>query len=256
MKGIAKGLTFTLVIGALAAASIAVSGHLTGGVPAEESGTPAPQSSAASPAGKSSLSSSEVSSTASSIDKNDWKLLLVNPRHSVPEAYSVTLDYVQGKYQLDERAAEPMRTMIAAAKQDGVNLWVLSAYRTQEYQEGLFDDNVRQLKAQGMTQEEAVKETAANVAVPGTSEHQTGLAADIMCAEWTGGITEDFAETDAYKWLNANCAKYGFIERYPQGKSDITSIVYEPWHYRYVGTEHAKVIMEQGITLEEYLGIR
>ena len=185
----------------------------------------------------------------------DWRLLLVNSTHPVPEGYQVELEYVQSDYRMDARVNEDMKAMIDAAKEDGINLWVLSAYRTQEYQQSLFEQNVRQLQAQGMTQEEATAETAANVAVPGTSEHQTGLAADIMCAEWTGGITEDFAETEAYAWLHAHCAEYGFIERYPKDKTEITKIVYEPWHYRYVGKEHAETIMEQGITLEEYLGM-
>ena len=190
------------------------------------------------------------------IDLTDWNLLLVNPNHSVPDGLNPTLAPVQGEYEMDERVAPYMKEMIAAAKEDGINLWVLSTYRTYEYQQGLFEANVKQLKNQGMTEEEAIKETAANVAVPGTSEHQTGLAADILCAEWTGGITEDFAETDAYEWLHSHCAEYGFIERYPKGATEITGIVYEPWHYRFVGKEHAEIIMEKGITLEEYLGVR
>lgn len=261
MKGIAKAAVFTVAAGALVATSAAVTHYmdtkqLQNATGSNISASSSESSASAQVGGQPAVSSSEVSTTESSIDKNDWRLLLVNPSHSIPEGYQPELEYVQGKYQMDARAADDMKQMIADAKKDGINLWVLSSYRTQEYQEGLFNDNVRQLKAQGMTEQEAITETAANVAVPGTSEHQTGLAADIMCAEWTGGITEDFAETEAYAWLKAHCAEYGFIERFPKGKSDITKIVYEPWHYRYVGVEHATAIMEQGITLEEYLGVR
>ena len=259
MKGITKIVLFTGAAVTLGMASFTLSTTLADRE-LSPSGGSASAGSSAEPSQRykenlSSASSSEVSTTPE-INRTDWNLLLVNPNHSVPEDLQPVLAQVQGKYEMDERAAPHMKEMIAAAKEDGINLWVLSTYRTYEYQQGLFDTNVKQLKNQGMTEEEAIKETAANVAVPGTSEHHTGLAADIMCAEWTGGITDDFAETDAYKWLYAHCAEYGFIERYPKGSTDITGIVYEPWHFRYVGKEHAEIIMEKGITLEEYLGVR
>lgn len=263
MKGISKVLLFTGAAALLTGASFALSSTLTDQKAiSSENGSLSNDTASGSTilserykGGSSSVSSSEVMTTPK-IDTTDWNLLLVNPNHGVPEGLEPVLAQVQGTYEMDQRVAPFMKEMIAAAKEDGINLWVLSTYRTQEYQQGLFDTNVKQLKNQGMTEEEAVKETAANVAVPGTSEHQTGLAADIMCSEWTGGITDDFAETDAYEWLHAHCAEYGFIERYPKGSTEITGIVYEPWHYRYVGKEHAEVIMEKGITLEEYLGVR
>ncbi|MCI8500958.1 MAG: M15 family metallopeptidase [Oscillospiraceae bacterium] len=262
MKRFAKIILFTGVVVSLSLSSFALSVNLIGSgaeVPGESFAERL--SSGASillqqnRGNQNSASSNEVIST-STIDPTDWNLLLVNPNHSVPDDCHPVLAQVQGSYEMDERVAPYMKEMIDAAKKDGINLWVLSTYRTYEYQQKLFDTNVKQLKSQGMTEEEAVQETAANVAVPGTSEHQTGLAADIMCSEWTGGITDDFAETPAYEWLHAHCAEYGFIERYPKDKTEITGIVYEPWHYRFVGKEHAETIMSRGITLEEYLGVR
>lgn len=257
MNGRTKIVLFTGAVLALTTASVALSTmlHNPSADPTVDSSDTSLFSSERNKAGSSSDSSSEVVSTTK-INPSDWNLILVNPTHSVPENYTSTLSNVQGEYQMDERVAPYMIEMIEAAKKDGINLWVLSTYRTYEYQQGLFERNVKELKNSGMTEEEAIKETAANVAVPGTSEHHTGLAADIMCAEWTGGITDDFAETDAYQWLHEHCAEYGFIERYPKNKTDITGIVYEPWHYRFVGKEHAEPIMEQGLTLEEYLGVR
>ena len=106
---------------------------------------------------------------------------------------------------------------------------------------------------QGYTPLEAYEETAKSVAIPGTSEHATGLALDITSAEFPE-LDDRQAETAESQWLADNCWKYGFILRYPPEKSEITKIVYEPWHYRYVGKEAAKEITEQGVTLEEYLG--
>jgi len=246
MKRIIRYGAFAMTTAVLCFASVFLSGSL-------QETTPDPTSAKKEPI---SIYLSDEVSVTNKIDPTDWNLLLVNRTHAVPEGSLPILQTVQGEYKMDERVAPYLREMIADAKKDGINLWVVSAYRTQAYQEGLFNQNVEQLKSTGMTEEEAIRETAANVAVPGTSEHQTGLAADIFCAEWTGGITDDFAETDAYEWLKTHCAKYGFIERYPKGSTDITGIVYEPWHYRFVGKEHAEFIMKNEITLEEYLGVR
>ncbi len=259
MKGTLKIILFTGVVVILGTASFALLSTHSDREGSLENHTDTDLSNSISTQQRRGNSDSVLSSeviTTPEIDKTVWNLLLVNPTHGVPDDLEPILAPVQGKYQMDERVAPYMREMIADAKKDGINLWVLSTYRTYEYQQGLFDTNVKQLQNQGLTEKEAVAETATSIAVPGTSEHQTGLAADIMCAEWTGGITDDFAKTDAYQWLYTHCAEYGFIERYPKGSTEITGIIYEPWHYRYVGKEHAKIIMEKNITLEEYLGVR
>ena len=109
---------------------------------------------------------------------------------------------------------------------------------------------------QGKSEEEAIRLTRQYYTEPGHSEHHSGLAFDIITTEYQRDVyslTEQFAETDGYRWLIEHCAEYGFILRYPKEKTDITQINYEPWHYRYVGKEHAKYIMEHDLTLEEYI---
>ena len=186
----------------------------------------------------------------------DWRLILVNPTHKLPDDFSVETAPVQGGYEMDVRVAETMKQMIADAQADGINLQVISVTRSMAYQVKLFNRDVEKYKARGYSDSDAYAQAAMNVAVPGTSEHQLGLAVDILSTDWNGGTSEGFAETAAYQWLITHCADYGFIERFPKGKTDITKITWEPWHYRYVGTEHAKKIMAEGICLEEYLGER
>ena len=106
--------------------------------------------------------------------------------------------------------------------------------------------------AEGNDQQAAEDEAATVVARPGCSEHNTGLAVDVECADFAD-LDEGFRDTFAYEWLMEHCAEYGFILRFPQDKEDITGVIYEPWHYRYVGVEAATEIMSRGLCLEEYL---
>ena len=133
----------------------------------------------------------------------------------------------------------------------GLNPVICSSYRTHDKQEELFRKKVNTLRKQGYSQEEAETEAARWVARPGTSEHETGLAVDIVDKSYQL-LDEKQEQTPVQQWLMAHCAEYGFILRYPVEKSDLTGIGYEPWHYRYVGTEAAKAITEQGLCLEEY----
>lgn len=185
-------------------------------------------------------------------------LTLVNPTHPVPDGYveSITLEKVQGGYMMDSRCAEPMRDMIAAAKRDGITLQLCSTFRTYETQKKLYENriNILMKRDPSLTYEQAAEKAKTINAYPGTSEHELGLAADIVTPSYQM-LNSDFDKTEAFKWLREHCAEYGFILRYPKEKQDITRIIYEPWHYRYVGQEDAKKIMESGLTLEEYLGI-
>ncbi len=185
-------------------------------------------------------------------------LVLVNPTHSVPDGYveSITLEKVQGNYVMDSRCAEPMRDMIAAAKRDGITLQLCSTFRTYETQKKLYENRIKILMSRdsSLTYEQAAEKAKTINAYPGTSEHELGLAADIVTPSYQM-LNSGYDQTAAFKWLKTHCAEYGFILRYPKEKQDITRIIYEPWHYRYVGQEDAKKIMESGLTLEEYLGI-
>lgn len=181
-----------------------------------------------------------------------WNLVLVNGTHPLDTAYAPELVEVEEGRLVDKRIAEDLAQMLADARAEGLSPYICSAYRDYQYQRKVFNETMVTWINQGYTPLDAYDETAKSVAIPGTSEHATGLALDITSATF-GELDERQAETDEAKWLAKNCWKYGFILRYPPDKSDITGIIYEPWHYRYVGMEAAKEIMEQGMTLEEYL---
>lgn len=185
---------------------------------------------------------------------DDWRLVLINKQHSVPDDYEVKLgaiNTIKGSMKCDERIIDDMLDMFADAKEEGVVLAVCSPYRDLEYQEMLFNRKMKRYMGMGMSYMEAYQLSSQVVTVPGASEHQIGLALDIICNEYTA-LDEGFGETEAGKWLAENSCKYGFILRYPEGKEYITGIDYEPWHFRYVGKEAATLITEQGITLEEF----
>ena len=186
----------------------------------------------------------------------DNLLILVNAQYPMSEDYApLELEKVQGDYQMDTRAAGPMRQMIADARAQGVELLLCSAYRTRARQEVNFQNSVDTYMAMGYSEDQAVMATARLIAVPGTSEHETGLAADIVTPSYQR-LDAGYAGTKAAKWLLENAASYGFVLRYPEDKTEITGIDYEPWHYRYVGVEAAKEIMAQGLCLEEYAALR
>lgn len=188
------------------------------------------------------------------VTETPWYLVLVNPWHPLPEDYQFELTTVTGKYKIDSRCADALKQFLADCKAAGHTPYICSAYRTWDDQVYLFDKKVKSFTSKGYSEAEAKILAAKETAVPGTSEHQLGLAADILCQSrpW---LDDGQANTATQKWLMANCHKYGFILRYPKGTTPITGIIYEPWHYRYVGVEIATEIMTKGITLEEYLGI-
>ncbi len=178
-------------------------------------------------------------------------LRLVGKGRPMPKDLEITLEDVNG-VQLEKTAAYMLRQMFEAAARDGIELKLLSGYRSPEYQREVFDRSVRQRVEGGMSYEDAVKETEINVAKPYESEHNLGLAADIVTPE-DYDVFESFEDTAQFEWLQRNAANYGFILRYPRGKEDITGYIYEPWHYRYVGPYDAQRIGNRDVTLEEYL---
>ena len=131
---------------------------------------------------------------------------------------------------------------------DGIaNIWVQSAYRSVERQKELYDNSVQKYLKQGKKQEEAERLTDEYINKPGASDHNLGLAVDFNL------VNNEFKETKAFKWLKQHAEDYGFILRYPSDKEDITKIAYESWHWRYVGTDHAKKMNELNMCLEEYI---
>jgi D-alanyl-D-alanine carboxypeptidase len=181
--------------------------------------------------------------------EEDWELLLVNRWNAVPEDYSVDeLVTLSNGYQVDARIYPDLQEMFDDMRADGVYPVVASGYRTYERQVEIMEDKIQGYVDEGYTVEDAVQEAELWVAVPGTSEHETGLAVDINA----DGIHS--AGYEVYNWLAENAWEYGFILRYPEDQEDITATDYEPWHYRYVGRDNAKLIYESGLCLEEYLG--
>lgn len=183
---------------------------------------------------------------------SDWNLILVNPWNYLPDDFSVELTELKNGHAIDQRAYPDLQDMMDAAREEGLAPLICSSYRTYEKQETLYNNRINKYLAEGYSMEKAITEAGKWVAVPGTSEHQTGLAVDIVTTSYQT-LDEKQENTAEQKWLMENSYKYGFILRYPNDKSEITGIYYEPWHYRYVGKEVAKEIYEKGICLEEYL---
>lgn len=189
---------------------------------------------------------------------NVWAMFLVNGKNPVSAEYCDGIETAKvyeswREYYMDARMSEYMTQMLKAASEDGHQLIVMSAYRSVEYQQKNFDKSVQdRMDNRGMTYDEAYADTLKEVQLPGYSEHNAGLAADIMSDEYVDMNDDGFKNTEAYKWLREHAADYGFILRYPEGKEDVTGIIYEPWHYRFVGVYYAKLLTDKQVTLEEY----
>lgn len=178
----------------------------------------------------------------------DWKIRLVNEKNSLPEDFSVELANIDNTRKFDKRAIKYLKEMLEDMKKQRItNIWIQSAYRSIEYQRVLYQKSINKYLKIGKSQEESEELTKKYINKPGTSEHNLGLAVDF------NEVDEGFENTKAYKWLQENASIYGFILRYPKDKEEITGIEYEPWHWRYVGQEHAKKMNEESLCLEEYL---
>ena len=181
----------------------------------------------------------------------DKYLLLVNPWNYLPADFERNTRKIEGHY-IDVGAYDDIVNMLADMRKEGLSPYICSSTRTIEYQENLFNKRLKKNKAAGLSEQDALDETAKWTAIPGTSEHHTGYALDIVSAKNTT-LDKSQENTPEQQWMMKNSWKYGFILRYPEGKTHITGIYYEPWHYRYVGKEAAKEIYESGLTFEEYL---
>lgn len=186
---------------------------------------------------------------------SDWNLVLVNKTHPIQSEDFPMKDLDSG-YTVDERIQESYYEMISAAREAGIQLIVISAYRSVSYQQELYNEDLQKFLDQGLSQEEAKEKTEEYMIAPGYSEHHTGLALDLVSQEWLSSgksLTPEFASDPAAIWLAKNGPLYGFIIRYPEGKEKMTGINYEPWHIRYVGKENAEYMQKNKLTLEEYL---
>ena len=183
--------------------------------------------------------------------------VLVNPWNYVPDDYEpdlVDLDKFANydNMRISRLCYDDLMAMLRDCKSQVNKAVVVSSYRTHEAQTRNYKRQVEKWLSWGYSQEEAERRAAQVVAVPGTSEHQLGLAVDIMDVNWPY-LENEQADMPAQKWLMEHCWEYGFVLRYPKGTTDVTGIIYEPWHYRYVGKELAKELTDLGMTLEEYM---
>ena len=173
-------------------------------------------------------------------EKDQWYLILVNNQNAMPDDFDIETVEVEDGYYIDARVHDALQEMLAGCRDAGYSPRLISTFRTRETQQYLYDHTANK----------------ADTAIPGHSEHECGLAADIVDAGslgWGDPLIDAQEDMPAQQWLMEHCQDYGFILRYPKDKEDITEIIYEPWHYRYVGKEHASNIMSSGICLEEYL---
>ncbi len=195
---------------------------------------------------------SDIIQSEPPISLSDWRLVLVNPWNSLTDTFTPYLVELENGHAVDMRIASDLEDMLDVAEAEGLSIIICSSYRSSEMQQALYTQKVNQYLAEGFSQEDAEREAGRWVAVPGTSEHQTGLAVDLVALSYQI-LDEKQEETPEQKWLMENSYQYGFILRYPSDKSHITGINYEPWHYRYVGKEAAREICENDFCLEEYL---
>ena len=165
-----------------------------------------------------------------------WNLILINPWNAVPDGYEVEIVEAERGFEVDARIYDAFAQMMADCRAAGYSPLLIAGHRSHDAQQRLYDKATNK----------------ADTALPYHSEHEIGLAVDIVDSG-NSSLTDAQANTPAQQWLMKNCQNYGFILRYPKDKVEITGIVYEPWHYRYVGVKHAKKIMKKGICLEEYL---
>ena len=177
------------------------------------------------------------------IDISEWMYILANPWNDISD-YEPSLASLEGQ-QFDERIIGPMQEFVGAARDEGLSVFLSSGYRSYDTQSYLFNRKAAQYG-------EEVAETI--VARPGTSEHQTGLCCDIT-DRYYEMKDESLENTALYQWMSGHCHEYGFIVRFPKGREDVTGIIYEPWHFRYVGVEAAAYITEHDLTLEEFLDL-
>ncbi len=191
-------------------------------------------------------SGSEGEETVDMTYPGDEPPMLVNKQNYIPEGFEPSLSGI-GDYQFATQGMQALKDMMNAAALEGINLWIVSAYRTNERQTNNYNARVDSYLAEGKTEEEAKELTEQFIAPPGTSEHTIGLAVDF------NSLYQSFEDTPEFEWLYENCATFGFILRYPKDKVAVTGFSYEPWHYRFVGTNHSHEIMENGYALEEYL---
>lgn len=194
-----------------------------------------------------SFSSTNKAEMEEEIAEEEWCLILVNKEHCIPDDYEVELVELSNGQCVDRRIYPALQEMFDTARSEGIYPVVASGYRTAEKQQSLMDEKIAAYLVEGYSLQEAKEKAEIWVAAVGTSEHQLGISVDINA----DGVHS--AGSEVYEWLDENSYQFGFIKRYPEDKTEITGIINEPWHYRYVGKATAAEIYRNGVCLEEYL---
>ena len=186
----------------------------------------------------------------------DPLMVLVNHTSKMPDDYTFDTKECGSatavNKTLQTAACDAFLSMQKAAAADGVTVWMQSGYRSVKYQTSLYERKTKYYLDKGYDNATAKEKAAAVVNPPGYSEHNCGLAADLNSPEHTG-LDEGFEKTAAFRWLCEHAGDYGFILRYPKDAEDKTEIIYEPWHWRYVGVENAAKINASGLCFEDYI---
>ena len=202
--------------------------------------------------GQSTITDADMLSIPFSVDLTDWRYILVNDQHPLAESFQPELVETRNEKLIHKKIRASLELMLDDAKKEGLDIIICSAYRDYEHQARLVAESMEKLMKMGHNYTEAHWQTKLNLALVGTSEHHTGLAVDLVGADYQT-LDEKQADTPEAKWLAEHAYEYGFILRYPEGKENITGIIYESWHFRYVGRTAAAFITENQLCLEEFI---
>ncbi|MCZ2491611.1 M15 family metallopeptidase [Dellaglioa carnosa] len=189
------------------------------------------------------------------VKSSDWNLVLVNSDHKLKQELNFK-QVTDGSIVINTKIESALNEFVAAASKAGYKASLVSGYRSISYQKEVYADSIQSYENSEKSVSEAEKLTKEYVAAPGSSEHHTGLAVDIMSSNWYAqhGDLDNSSEKDkGQKWLMDHAVDYGFILRFPKNKEKSTKIDYETWHFRYVGKDNAKYIVKHNLSLEEYI---
>lgn len=251
------GLILLIVVAAAAAVVFGITHSVKAGrekAAAEEARVAAEAAAAEEAARLAAEAAAEEAAKPPAVDTDAWNLKLVNINNLLDDDFAPEVTEIENEQAFDSRAASALQNLIQAARDAGYTVYLCSGYRDYYTQSGIYWTHVDGFIADGMSEEEAHATTRLQVNYPGASEHQLGLAADIL--EYKDQPMEAYiGGSGLMLWLEEHCADYGFVVRYPADKTDITGISYEPWHLRYVGEEVARYMTDKGLCLEEFLAL-
>lgn len=184
---------------------------------------------------------------------SDWKLILVNSENPLPEDYSPELTTIRSGAKVNSQCMDSLQEMIDDCRAADLKPLVLSAYLTEDEVQKRYETRVSELMSTGQNQDLAEKEARRTVEVPGCNEYQTGMLLDIVSEDQKTKDADELYDNTVLAWFRENSWKYGFVERYTEAQADRMGKIYQPWMYRYVGTEAAKDMFENDYCLEELL---